>query len=474
VLNNNLDDAILLDNVALSQPIDETISHIKLTGNVVLDASRNASIKLPIAEFTSLHGLIVSDLDGKPINTDAYKVYQLADGTVEVKFSLGQTNISALQVQATLLSSNPNDFFVHATQPIPPIDKSRLDAKALALLKKYGSNISSLKAVGGKIYSINPPNRDILNNLDGTPESFINAAADLEGKDCVIGNTEYALMSSSLEKLDEPYVDMAFGSEAISETNGFLTDDHAFTVSNDGYIDDATPGEVVSTDPMTQQYLANLRAAATYSNDTWDQQQTELAMLEAKRKQEQDSINQAAQKLYIAQQQVARSAVQAVGQVAQQAAQEAKRKQSEDSQRQQIITDLELVLGLGLAGGGLLLAPRGIGFSRRHLTPSKVGSAVSRVTQGRLKVEDLSMGELEEAYRFFNWLSYGGDRSFAKKSLIANTQTAPELLSRMRSGEINARRIRAYLRNPKQFEQEAGISGSSSTLRKLARHVIAS
>jgi hypothetical protein len=444
ILNNSLENATLLDSKQLSEKVNQIdkVAGAAVTGNMVLDASGSASFKLPVQAATTLYGLIITGIDGNPIDINSYQVYGLADGTFEVKVALGSTNArSAIQIKEVLVES---DESVHATQHIPAIDLNKLNEDALNLLKYSDADLWDLsEEVGGDTYSINPSNKNILDQTDGSPESFINAAVKLTGKDCDTANAEFALLSSNLETPDDYYVNMAFGYSGTLGPNGdigFLdsVSAHAFTVATDGSIIDATPAGAMSDDPMTQQYLANLGKAADSDKEAaWNQQSTNLSNQDSQRKQD------------------------------------LKKQADQENKRRQITLDLELMLGLGLAAGGLSLAPKGAGVLRRNLTSKKINSAVSKVMPGRLRAEELSIKELEEAYRFFNWLSFGGGKNFPADSLVDGFQNAPELLGKMQGGSLSVRRIKEYLRNPKQFEQAAGVT-NPRILRQLAKYVIVS
>lgn len=408
-INNSLENSVLLNNAELAKANDQD-SSITITGDMILDISGSASFKLPLRDSSTLYRLNIVDANGNSLDQGSYKVYRLEDGTFEVRVSLGFAKASTfITVKEVLIWSKDS---VHAIKRIPTIDVSKLDNHALELLKNNEQTQQQLaQAVGSGIYSNNPADNGVLDNLDGSPESFINAADNLNGKNCAVSNTEYALLSSVLNSQDYVNIAFGYGGSVNGNSSKYIdnVESHVFTITNNGNIIDATPSKVLTT----QQSTGNTQETKGADLDTvWNQKENDL-----KRQADLDKA----------------------------------------------IEGLALILGLGTLGTALLLAPKGVGSLRRNLTQKKNNSFMP----GELDLEGLSLEKLQEAYDILNWLCYGGRKLPTSTSPIASFQNPAEFIKRAKEG-LARTPIRAYLRNPEVFERNLGITNPQA-LRQLAR-----
>ncbi len=426
ILNNDLENAVLLDNQELSKANDQS-SNIVIASSFTLDKSGNANFKLPIRDRSTLYRLSIVDANGKSINQDAYKVYKLEDGTFEVKISLGATQASAfIQVKEVLIWS---DNSVHARKQIPPIDTNRLEDDVLELLRSNGQSQEQLASAirNGTYPSGNPSNKEILDSIDGSPESYINAANDLNGKDCDTANTEYALLSSAIDS--EKYVNIAIGyggAKVNSRNTKHLYIDnssgHGFTITNKGDIIDATPkASQPQLLPNVNDIIGNIIGPDL--DVAWSQREAKL--------RQQSLVEESS------------------------------------SQTQEDFKLLSVLITTAIV---LALAPKGIGITKKHLTKEKIDPMVSKLKPGKYNLEKLNSRQLEEAYKVLNWLCYGENNLPTQISSTAGFQNLSEFLQRARGG-LTAIPIKAYLRNPKPLERKLGVT-DPKILRQLARLII--
>jgi hypothetical protein len=423
ITNNDLKTAALLDNAELVKANDQS-SSITITGDIILDGAGKANFKLPIRDHSTLYRLAIVDTKGNNISEDAYKVYKLEDGTFEVDISFGSAKASTfVQIKEVLVWSQDS---VHATKPIPAINTNRLNKDALELLNaNQGTQQQLALAVSQGVFSMDPANKSILDNLDGSPESFVNAADKLDGKSCIVANTEFALLS---RRDPQDYVNIAFGyGGAIINTKNkshLYIDNissHAFTLTNSGEIIDATPSLKAVLKAAQDDGTKKATNEGTDLDTLWNQKENEL------KKQAEKAVAE------------------------------------EEARRNQMAVNLEAMLVLGAIGSGLVLAPKGIGTVRRSLSQEKIGSLLP----GKLDLGKLSLEELQEIYNFFTLLCFGGRKSLAPASSVPSFQTRSEFLERAKLN-LTKGPLEEYLSNPEVFEKVFGIT-DSKTCRRLAR-----
>lgn len=416
--NGNKTPINIASSVAVNTP------YLLLTGNMSLDAFGNASFKLPIKDYSQVNALLITDING---NTLHYNAYRLDDGTIEIDVQGGFLNgFGSIQVQEALISS-PHS--VHATQRIRQIDVNKLSPQARRLLANI--NFPSFRILyelaneisAGQEYSIDPKNKNVLQQTNGTAESFINAAASLLGSDCEIANSEFALLSSATEELA--------GSMFVNIANGFIVENtpggttnlslnelaaHEFTVTDSGNIVDATPYNIAK-DKLTQQYIQELHGS---NNDV----SAEAAWEQAQQAQQDESVT-----------------------------------------RQGFYRTLEILGGVVALAAGAVLTEQGVKRIRRVANSENIASLIKKIQLLRFSNEDLV-----NAYNFFNWISWGypanAPLSTQAELVVSNKLEGAAAINSNLHGE----RILDYLTSPQQYEDAARVSkADAEKFRKLAR-----
>lgn len=403
--------------------IEPSQDHLSITGIINLDLhGRDAKFKLPIRDGTVPAGLKLTNLSGALLNPDSYKVTKLADNTYEVDVNVG-TFYPLHSIKATeyLVDAQNLQDSVHAPRPFSSIDYTKLDETAMALLNRSGGNLEGLREqVANKPYSINPDNKDVINHTDGTEEGFVNAAAKLTASDCDLSNSVYVLLASSLPTKD--FLNLAFGylhyTGPGSNTGNFLDAgaSHAFTITNKGIIMDATAGNGEGNDEMTQAYLHPKQDAnAIDPVQNWDKELESL------------------------------------------------------SSQQQGIDGIYFVFEMGgiIAAGGLGIMTLKEGKRRLLRKKPKILKAREQL---RLRNALLGMtpNQLEEAYNFFSWLSFGQPTDYVRQTGF-NEKTKAEMTSKIKKDALISR-IKEYLNKPQLYESEAGIK-FPRRMRRLARYL---
>jgi hypothetical protein len=395
---------------------------LRITGLVGLEG-KSAKFKLPVRNGTILSGLKISNPNDELIGQSAYSVIQLSDNTYEVDINLDAFYLlDSVKIEAFFEEAQNPSESVRAARRFPSLDTSKLDYNSLMPLSQSGGSLEGLAAaVAHKPYSINPENKDVLNSLDGTPEDFVEATSKLVSSDCDLSNSQFVLLSGTLATSD--FVNLGLGylhySGNGSDTGSFLDARayHAFAVNNRGEILDATANDGVSPDPMTQSYLnPYYDYHDTTPEDAWNKQFEDL---------------KSKQQLYNG-----------------------------------IMTLVEVGGGVAGAATALLIAKEArnvIKRNKKNIDRMRGEFRVQRALAG------MSLDQTREAYSFFSWLSYGQGTAYSSfRPQEPNDRSG--IVQKMRKGVL-FERLREYIKNPKQFEEQAGI-GPKRRIRRLANFLL--
>lgn len=431
IIDNNPESAQKLDSNALR--LDYTWAgtenpgrQLLLAGSVDLDHQKKAKLRLPIREGTTIQGLRIITLDGTTVSPNFYNVYKFKDGTFVLDISADpDLPNSSVAVSYTLVES---ELGPHASRRLEAIDTTKLSPEAYRLLQESGNNLEILrmKVSLDKPYSIDPPNKDVLDGVDGSDEAEINAIQQLLGSSCDTSNTEFALLSSSLSTSE--FVNTAGGYLGIS-SGGFLNRNmsHRFNVDNEGDIFDATAGNGTLGDEKTKKYFASLGqtpqdAAAEWEREVEQEREEQIALV------------------------------------------------IQEKQKQELLNNIQTLLLLGGLTGSLIVAPKGIDAIRRRFSKERVDKIRDQAKTFRY-LHRLSAPDLEEAYRFFNWMSFGEGKQFPRYSDVDIESSSREEMARRIKKGVLEKNLRLYLRHPEKFEHEAGI-GKSRKLRRIAKYLL--
>lgn len=397
----------------------------------LLDVVGETDIRIPVRENSKIVALKITDSGGASIPFDSFL---LTDGSIDVKMSGGiMGNSSLANIEATFVPSSQSQ--THATQRMSGIDKSGLSSKVQGIISKaqalgpanVAENIFT-QVRDNHVYSIDPPDEDKLDSIT-TPDDAVNVMADLSEGDCETNNTEAVIAVNAADNSD--VINIAYGFHNDDTNLGgsinydFLRSEtmHAFALDQSGDIFDAT-STTAAADQATQQYLNLLKNPAAGLN-SWSQIQQTV---------------------------------------------------DNEANTQQMFADLlkDTALVLGGAGGIFALSQLAEILRRRNSqlhTPEQIqADTINRFVRASGKLD------LQNAYNFFGWLSYGKTEYRIPNSReIATSDKTTIMKSIMDS--VSYDKLAMYAKDPKPLERiarERGFmlsNGDFTRLRSLADYL---
>lgn len=384
--------------------------------------------KLPVPENAQLSYLNIEDIKG--LN---YTVYELTDGTVEVEVKQDLFNfIPALDVKAYFTKTDAPQ--IKAVSPLPRIDESKIDegnrrkimeTKAEAQEEEGFIQAITRKVRESHLYSITSKFIHRLNTLTSA-EDLVNTVYEDSVCDCDTCTAQAAL-ETTLGQTDDQFVNVAFGYLhgvlALEKRNrgysSFLRGDtrHAYIITNRGTIVDPTPS-VSNGDEETEKYLELLRQSTSGQNNDIDTFFDRNIALIDKRFSG-----------------------------------------SSPSDYLQVMR----ILGIIGAVSGMYVGSRFIlNEERRRRTAQKVDRAKRRLSLSLLSREDLEL-----AYTFFPWLSFGGETNMGEVHMSGLTKE--EIWEKLKDN-YTEEALAGYQQDQSGPERQTGIKGLSALkMRFIAR-----
>jgi len=383
------------------------------------------TVKIPIRENTKVAAINILNFTtaGAQFQTE-----ELTDGTIQVRIQPSPLDIAYI-VDVTLLPTVQNN--IHATERLTPIDPNKLSEATKGLFKITDKQLPAESSEmfdairESHEYSIDPPEREKLERAK-TPEQVINAIVDIHGCSCEICNSA-AVLASSLQKKNPP-INMAYGYIAsdnnpagASATKGQALRSetrHAFGIGSNGEILDATPSNIAS-DELTKAYIDLLRNPPSQENPQPPPPDPEVAS------------------------------------------------------RELVSGEMKLLAALLAAGAGVFGTYQTARFLKRPEIGEKIGSFSDSIATSMY-----SLGDLQKAYNFFEWLSWGKAESSPRSDQKIEFSDKKEALAKIRSN-INYEKLAQYLERPKAFERIAlkrkGMAAMKDKfkLRSLANYLLA-
>lgn len=371
--------------------------------------------KLPVLKGTKLSYLEI----GAP-----HRVYELTDGTIEVEIVQNLDKfIPAADIKAYFTKAEEPEL--KAVSPLQRLDESKLETgnrgKVQELIASAPTDDEGIiKAIAQKVknshlYSITSPNMDRLNTLNSA-EELVDIVAHDALCSCDTCSAQAAL-ETTLGQTDDQFVNVAFGYlnmvHALEDKErgygGFLRGDtrHAYMLTNRGMIVDPTPS-ISNGDEATERYLEQLRKSTSYEENK------DGDIFFGRNRQLID-------KKY-------------------------SRNLGDD------LNDYFSFLGV-LAGFGLI---NGLYFGSRFMNRERRGriSQTARNITRKALLSPLTEGDLELAYSFFPWISFGGGTEMRRNRVPALSKE--ELLGRITENTAQEF-LEEYKRNPTLFEKRARI-----------------
>lgn len=413
-------------------PIGPDTPQQKLTRVVPLNQTGETEFKLPLRVRSQVQNVTVIDGDGNNVD---FHAYELTDGTVKLVIPNNLVgSLPYVTVSHTLVDSLQGG--PHAAKPIKPLGLDKLDPEVRTRIlrttteEEYNRVGNIAKFVSeSHTYSI-VGDSDALRG-DGSPEALINAVSNLASCDCDVCNSQAVLEASSTQS--PQIVNMAFGYIGVNGHNAGSGGDalrsnsrHGFGIDVYSNVIDATPS-VLAGDEITNEYVNQLRqgenaeSTSTDSSNSWEEVSRQIKEQATREKEETDRLK------------VAGAAMAAAGS--------------------------SLV-----AYGGLRL----MRHVRKKFPPEHVDAGVADIEQSVLLAR-WSKNDIQKAYRFFDWLSWGHTESPLGNDQKIEVEDKQELMQRLR-GNIDPSKLAQYLEDPKAYEHAARKHGyrlSRWDVRKL-------
>lgn len=409
------------------RPSEDYISIYKV---LELPRVNNFHFKLPLPEGKQLSYLSLSQ---------PHKVYELTDGTIEIVITQNLDEWFDPTVSINAYFTKVKESWLKAVSPLPKLDESRLipgnTARVrLAIASASSDNEGTIKAVAQKVkddhlYSIASPNIKRLDTLT-TPEELVTTVAFDRVCDCDTCNSAAAL-ETTLGQTEDQFVNIAFGylhmnhaleKDVEDKYSSLLRGDtrHAYMLTNRGTIVDATPS-VSNGDEQTEKYLEQLRKSTSYEENTDSDIFFGINHVLLNKKYPKDP--------------------------------------KED------LNDYLSILGI-VGGFGLL---NGLYFGSRFMNRERRARIVQTavVAKKAFYLSPLSEKDLELAFNFFPWMSFGGATEMRRG--ISHDLTKEEMLEKVKEN-LTKEALDDYTKNPSGLEKRAGIRGLASLkMRYLAR-----
>ncbi|OGE32103.1 hypothetical protein A2631_03215 [Candidatus Daviesbacteria bacterium RIFCSPHIGHO2_01_FULL_44_29] len=404
------------------------------------------TLRIPILNHTQVGLLRVQDLSG---NILPYRAYQFNDGTIEVELGQADVTKGATVTVGLFPAETPQ---VKAVAKVEPIDTSKLSPEALTklmnLLASGTSSQISYEQIAGYFkkhyhYQISSEHKKQIEAAN-SPEEKLNAVFKLEGCNCDVCSLG-AVLSSSLVDRPGQYLNRARG--YLYGVNGERERGSLDNLNAHGFVVDEA-GESGKNDPTPNVDQDQIDAETRRFLDALSKDRSQNPMLPRDSRTPEAEIKKPFDWLGLG------------------------------------LKLSEGVVGLGLgwlayrrisnyrSRKAVTLAEEnitGAGFETKTITPENLPALPIQTDSFW---NSLEFDEIQRAYSFLNWVSWGdGLRSGFKLIKLSPAQLADPRRSLQES--IAAARVRNYLAHPNHFESVLALSAQDKRiLRNIARRIV--